>query len=372
MKAKQYLAALSQGNYWRLFVDGFRQKSNYKTENTLGKFVESELGHLLWALREPNGLNRLKQTAFKLFNEQLNEELTFEFIQQVLESAYPFEDHLRLTTGYLLKEGERTFGYISKDEDREWIKNRAKQIKEIVGSAEEPWKIVKNFESGWSIQTVWTLEEKKKNYKILLTKYNEEINKAVSNETKIFLIALHMQDIECLHFSKDGNCRAMYLLLNKELMKHDIDPVVLFNPNDFDCSEPDYLVNKIVTGQKAFEKFVKTGTPYDDCISEEQIKSNIAKLNDEHVEVHGDGEELESVKSLEFTKKTLTIFNTIQSKYQYDNLREFWNIVLKTLLIYEYQLSTEQNPISSIEEFCLAFVTDQGSFKALMQECNAT
>lgn len=180
-----------------------------------------------------------------------------------------------------------------------------------------------------------------------------------------------MQDIECLHFSKDGNCRAVYLLLNKELMKHNVDPVILFNPNCFYCSEPNDLVKEVLAGQKAFENFVKTGTPYEECISEEQIKSNIAKLHDERLKVHGDSEELEFVRSLDFTVKTLKILKTIQAKYQFDNLQEFWNNGVRLILIiYEYQLLTEQKPISSIEEFSLACVTKINFFKTLVNKCN--
>ena len=62
-----YTSALSQDSYWRLFVDGFRQRNGNFTGKNAGNFEENELGHLLWASREPNNLNLLKNAALKLY-----------------------------------------------------------------------------------------------------------------------------------------------------------------------------------------------------------------------------------------------------------------------------------------------------------------
>jgi hypothetical protein len=76
-----YTSALSQDSYWRLFVDGFKQRNGILTGKNAGNFEENELGHLLWASREPNNLNLLKNAALKLYsNESITEELSFEFI----------------------------------------------------------------------------------------------------------------------------------------------------------------------------------------------------------------------------------------------------------------------------------------------------
>ena len=41
----------------------------------------------------------------------LYEDLTFEFLEELHQLSYPFEDHLRLAKGYL-KDGQRNFGHI--------------------------------------------------------------------------------------------------------------------------------------------------------------------------------------------------------------------------------------------------------------------
>ncbi|MFK7968237.1 MAG: hypothetical protein AB8B68_03665 [Rickettsiaceae bacterium] len=40
----EYLETLNRQDYWRLFVDGFRQKDTYESTNSLGGFRESQLG----------------------------------------------------------------------------------------------------------------------------------------------------------------------------------------------------------------------------------------------------------------------------------------------------------------------------------------
>jgi hypothetical protein len=335
----QYLAALEKQNYWRLFVDGFRQRSSYGSEDTKEGFNEFELGPLLWSLREPNGLKKLKETAIGLYSRDMNEELTFEFMDKLIKSVYPFEDHLRLATSYISTNGPRMFGHITKQSEIEWIFNRGINIQKLVNSYKTPWSLQQSPKGAGEILVEWTLTEKLDYYPKILERYNENMLIAETPEAKIELIAQLMQDIECLHFFSDGNCRMMYLLLNKELMRHEESPVILLNPNFFDQMPLDDLYKEIIEGQAAYKKFLDTGLPYDDCLEDKDIIQNINKLTLTS-EIAGDND-FTFAKSLEFTQESLIIFNDVLTQVEiirpgsFAEFEPFWNSVLKTLLAYE-------------------------------------
>ncbi len=306
----EYLETLNRQDYWRLFIDGFRQKDTYESTNSLGGFRESQLGSLLWSLREPNGLDALKQTALELYSKDLEQELTFEFMDKILKSAYPFKDHLRLATSYVSTNGERMFGHITKNSEIQWIYYRGESIQKLVKSSTSPWQLQKIPQDAVEISTKWTLQEKLKYYPTILSYYNKNMLKAITSEDKIELIAQHMQDIECLHFFSDGNCRMMYLLLNKELMKNGFTPVILLNPNYFDQMTLNGLCAEIREGQLAFRNFLDTGKPYEDCLDQETILHNIRSIKIQKLKIFGDNS-FTFEKSLEFTKETLIIFNDL-------------------------------------------------------------
>jgi len=340
---KQYTSALERQSYWRLFIDGGRQKSDFKTPNTLGEFKEYQLGHLLWALREPNGLRLLKETAKKLYSaENINQELTFEFLATVQRLSYPFEDHLRLAKAYVTDNTPRMFGYVKLEKEITWVQERSLAIQKLVKSQNAPWGFQKSSQGddAFEITTIWTPAEKIKYYPIILNQYNKSISAAKTDEAKIKLIIQHMQDIEDLHFFADGNCRMVYLLLNKELLKHGFQPVILLNPNYFDQMTLDDLYDQVIQGQAAFNKFIIEDKPYDECLKNKEIQKNLQAINSKDFKIFGYNE-ITFTKCLEFTKEAAIIFKDVLKSIvpervkSFEGFQEGWNEVLKALLVYE-------------------------------------
>lgn len=340
---EQYIECLEGLGFWRLFVDGYRQRASFASQNNLGEFEEFHLGHFLWATREPSGLNILRESAKKLFGEALCEDVTFEFLEELHQLSYPFEDHLRLAKGYL-KDGQRYFGYIEDVSEKEWIDARAEALKELCCSDDVPWKVVRKEGEGFEVKAdIWSYETKVRNYNIIYEKYCSDLESATSEHGKLEVIAQYIQDIECMHFFTDGNCRMIYLLLNKELLKNNLKPTILFDPNMFDRMSQDNLVNEIIEGQNAFELFYKTGKPYDDSISDDEIAINIAKVDESDFKIFGDSE-LSFSQNLEFISRSKPLINKFVEiiKIKHDivkskeKLNEYWAAIIKTHVVYEY------------------------------------
>lgn len=352
-----YLESLNQQNFWRLFVDGARQKTSFTSMNKMGDFEEVQLGHFLWVTREPNGLNKLKEAAKELYTHNLNVDLSFKFIEDLHQKAYPFQDHLKYTTGHL-KTGSRFFGHINHTEqginEAKNIIKRAEELQKLTNSASAPWSIQQTDQNSFEISSNgWSYEEKVKNYSIVYNNYQSSISSANTEDEKIEIIAQFMQDLECLHIFKDGNCRMVYLLLNKELMKHDISPVILLNPNYLDNMVIADLIKEIKDGQKAFAQFIKIGLPYDDCVSEEEIQKNISSIPNKDFKIFG-YEELSFNKTLEYTEMCLEIYKSLSNdviKNNVTNINELltkWNVAMvQNLVTYQYYLETKKQAHST-------------------------
>lgn len=182
-------------------------------------------------------------------------------------------------------------------------------MKELCDSDDVPWKVVRKGGGTFEVKAdIWSYEDKVRNYNIIYEKYCSDLESAKSEYDKLKVIAQYIQDIECMHFFADGNCRMVYLLLNKELLKNDLKPVILFDPNMFDRMSSDNLVNEILEGQDAFELFYKTGKPYDDSISDDEIAINIAKVDESDFKIFGDSE-LSFSQNLEFISRSKPLIN---------------------------------------------------------------
>ena len=80
---EQYIECLEGSGFWRLFVDGYRQRASFASQNSLGEFQEFHLGHFLWATREPTGLNTLRESAKRLLKDESCCE-----IKKIIENIY--------------------------------------------------------------------------------------------------------------------------------------------------------------------------------------------------------------------------------------------------------------------------------------------
>ena len=225
-------------------------------------------------------------------------------------------------------------------------------MKELCGSDDVPWKKVIRKEGGvFEVKAdIWSYEDKVRNYNIIYEKYCSDLESATSERSKLEIIAQYIQDIECVHFFADGNCRMIYLLLNKELLKNDLKPTILLDPNRFDQMSQDNLVKEIIEGQNAFDLFYKTGMPYEDSISDDEIAINIAKVNESDFKIFGDSE-LSFSQNLEFISRSKTLINKlvevvrtrkdiVNSK---EKLNEYWSGIIKTHIVYEYFQKFHEN-----------------------------
>lgn len=211
-------------------------------------------------------------------------------------------------------------------------------MKELCDSDDVPWKVVRKEGGTFEVKAdIWSYEDKVRNYNIIYEKYCSDLESAKSEYDKLKVIAQYIQDIECMHFFADGNCRMVYLLLNKELLKNDLKPVILFDPNMFDRMSSDNLVNAILEGQDAFELFYKTGKPYDDSISDDEIAINIAKVDESDFKIFGDSE-LSFSQNLEFISRSKSLINklvgVVRSRKDIVNskekLSEYWSGIIIT------------------------------------------
>ena len=67
-------------------------------------------------------------------------------------------------------------------------------------------------------------------------------------------------DLERIHPYLDFNCRTFAVfLLNKELIRHDLEPSLMEDPNDFDFMTNEELIDKIEEGQANYRKLSTNG-----------------------------------------------------------------------------------------------------------------
>ena len=337
--AGQYIEALNQSSFWRLFVDGFKQRSDY---DGVEGALEYKYGHLFWATREPTGLNKIRQAARKLFSKNLKADLTFEFIQELHKEAYPFEDYLRIDSNYVAKGNERRFGVVRDKKEATALYYRSDEIKNLINAKTPAWKIVRG-ETHNEILNHWTLKKKKAAYSKLYKNYTDKLKNEPQESIKLETIAQFFQDLECLHFFKDGNCRVVYLLLNKELIKNGFEPVILLNPNFFDNLILLELVDQIKDGQAAFARYIKTGLPYKQSIPQEEIEANIAELIKSKNALDICSSNDNSMKKyLHYTEIASLMFNKFAEcaqKTEFQNIKSYqssWNKYYQHFVVYVY------------------------------------
>lgn len=91
---------------------------------------------------------------------------------------------------------------------------------------------------------------------VVINDYHEELRRAETEEDKLRAIARCCQDLDQLHLFVDGNIRTVtFLLLNKLLLQNNLSPVIMEEPNVFDCKSIAELIDAIKAGQKKFESF---------------------------------------------------------------------------------------------------------------------
>ncbi|GEM_PF-6764760 len=108
----------------------------------------------------------------------------------------------------------------------------------------------------------------------IIQTYEETMRVDKTNIEKIRIIVQLIQKFERLHPFKDGNCRTFcMLILNRELIKHNLDPVIMYDPNCFDGFSMDQVVNEILHGQKRFRQVRDSSGKSEICMLDFQALS---------------------------------------------------------------------------------------------------
>lgn len=104
----------------------------------------------------------------------------------------------------------------------------------------------------------------------IIIAYENNITKKSDTINKIRVIADTIQKLERLHPFEDGNCRTFCMqILNKELLRHNMYPAILFDPNTFDAFSLDEMVQEIIAGQIRFKEILKFATCNDERLKKE-------------------------------------------------------------------------------------------------------
>lgn len=87
----------------------------------------------------------------------------------------------------------------------------------------------------------------------IINEFNQSIaDPGISDDEKIKIIAICVQNILLTHPFLDGNGRTMSLLLNKLLLQHNLSPTIIENPTMIDAFSVAELCEEIKKGQDVF------------------------------------------------------------------------------------------------------------------------
>lgn len=236
---------LSEPYCWRLFVDGVKQQKGEQ---------EAQLGYMLWELREPGSLRALINTARNIYNDEkiINTPLTLEYIKDLHSKAFIPNNALKTSAEAMLTtNGDRYVGSYPKINDS--VIKLAKKIAVSCNAETKPWVIQSGIiGKNETIIAQWDSKQINKNVPNILKDYESAINDE-RNSDKLSIILTTIQTLENIHIFTDGNCRVMYLILNKELIRNGFSPVVLDDPNQIEYMGINELAQQIKEqGKDAF------------------------------------------------------------------------------------------------------------------------
>lgn len=93
----------------------------------------------------------------------------------------------------------------------------------------------------------------------MISRYENGIIEKTILQDKIELITDLVQKLVRLHPFQDGNGRTFCMqLLNRELLRHNTYPTILYNPNCFEGFSAGEMVQEIIAGQTRFVKVLKS------------------------------------------------------------------------------------------------------------------
>src|SRR6185312_3514759 len=258
---------LPDEEYWRLIIDGTQQTD--PTERGWQKYDEREAGSVRSLL---NAFSYMLKTIDK---EPLSETLIQEFHRLIFEinpsKAMTSEYIKRDCNNYNVINVCRDNGYTP--EGLAMLQERAKKgefgIEE--GSDRKDGKGKRPRITPHQDQISKTINHIIQEYNQKLKKIQKEIlDMPAARAAKLLNIVICIQELELLHPFTDGNGRIFCIVtLNKLLLENGFSPVILEDPNRFDCFTPEQLVVEIEAGMGRFQKLVEMRPTTEEIIQDQ-------------------------------------------------------------------------------------------------------
>ncbi|MCF6764932.1 hypothetical protein L3V82_04030 [Thiotrichales bacterium 19S3-7] len=265
-----------------LFYDGFRATTGCINDEVVVNSKELDTPTSV-DLKEPNYFKALFNYFInQVMNNKLSphEELTVAIIHQIHKEVTQDVDELNEEMESDTFQDKKSFGFSTGvfyafshfcDLVRKWIStgDYVFEIKAKVDSFEPAFvdslELLENIQKAYdsikdkhdiSIQIAnnLTKEQNTDLVKAILSEYNKNMSQGgLTNDDKLIHIIKMVQSLEWLHPYADANCRTFCMtLLNRELIRHDLDPALQNDPNNFDCMSIEMLVDEIKKGQEKY------------------------------------------------------------------------------------------------------------------------
>jgi len=228
-------------------------------------------------------------SGYKGMVKSIDQPLSRELINEIRTSMY--QEGQKSRYGWVLKSGhsdinrlyrddiseERFFGLsgITKEKSEEMnddaalLKSRllskiSRPGKDmIVEEPEEPYFVFnseRNVHATPKYELAGAMFESQDYMELIIEDYNKNIESSTTKDAKIETISTLVRDLERVHPYVDFNCRTFaVLVLNRELVKNELQPAILEDPNMFDYETIDNLKGLISQGQHNFQNLAKTG-----------------------------------------------------------------------------------------------------------------
>jgi hypothetical protein len=127
---------------------------------------------------------------------------------------------------------------------------------------------------------------------IEIARYEDAIKKATDDDTKLNAIVEFVRNSEQIHPFHDGNCRTMYLLLQKLLIENNFSPTLLEDPNVLDMYDVSALVKLVKKGFAKVEQLLYLSRTAQDRSADEYFHDTLN--NHEFLRLYPDYLEAES------------------------------------------------------------------------------
>lgn len=338
-------------HWWRLFIDGYRQYSLINNDRIRDKYYQYRgyskpaCASFEYNHKEGPETGYMKLSLYTFFSlmDDIDKPLTVELIKDThlkatsgLLSFNEADDPTKFKSGKVRdKDNKIGFNFHSTSTNQTYTDEGLKELheqEEELGikhyTPDDPEQPSSMFSSGHIVYAfpceASAVEER---INTITTRHEAAIAKTNNTDEKIKIIADTIQKLERLHPFVDGNCRVFCMqLLNRELLRHNMYPTILRDPNNFDGYSLEQITEEIKAGQERFKQILAlSNNPNDGAILEFKSKviptlesdlhkrtTLLIRLNEDELKVSM-GFVDEALSKLPENSKVATIFNDKKS-----------------------------------------------------------